>query len=85
MLLTTYKQLKELDQPVSIYDQEGKVEDYYYLDSVIPPSVVVHYEHGNALQQTIDTPIICYYHDVEVAQTEVLWFLEKHSQSLSVA
>jgi hypothetical protein len=76
----TYQQLKELDPPELIYDSEGKISEIHYLDSVNPPSVVVHYEHGNALQHDINNAIICYYHDVEVTQDEITWFLARNSQ-----
>ncbi len=81
MLLTTYKDLRTLEEPTAIYDSEGKIEELYYLDSVIPPSVVVHYTHGFADQKDIDTPIVCYYQDVEIHESEILWYLGKHSRN----
>lgn len=85
MLLTTYENSKNLNpKPESIYDLDGKIDEIHYLDSVIPPLVVVHYESGNAMQKSIDDSIICYYHDVEIYESEILWYLERNLQNASV-
>jgi hypothetical protein len=78
MIITTYDELRKLEPPTLIYDLDGEIEDIHYLDSVIPPICVVHYTHGNALQQPINTKVVCYYHDVEVHMNEIRWFLDRN-------